>query len=277
MALDDFDRSSGGVFDQRVCNGIMADRDGIGAAGAEVASEHSEACGRQPIERPSPSVCSTLPRLTRMDKRLNLLITLAEQSLRSMRGDDKIAGMEVGCNHILQQQGVIAIKRDKRVVALLGFRYVSKGSNIAELPSIDLILPRDKVSDRVLHRRRTRREYELVGASASRENILVAGRKNHVLAGCPLQGNVGAAPCVVEDEIHGVGGAETVGDGECDLVGRRRRQAGIISYAGVQSGVDLGQEAGACRCCRAARTGIGRYRIDREGFGGCRRVGVGDV
>src|SRR5882672_3067445 len=81
MALDDFDRSSGGVFDQRVCNGIMADRDGIGVAGAEVASEHSGARGRQPIERPSPSVCSTLPRLTGMDKRLNLLVALAEQSL----------------------------------------------------------------------------------------------------------------------------------------------------------------------------------------------------
>ena len=71
-----------------------------------------------------------------------------------MRRDNEVAGMKVGGDHILQQQAVMAVEREHRVVALLGFGEIGNGPNIAKLPNVDLIQPRGEVSNRVLHGRR---------------------------------------------------------------------------------------------------------------------------
>ena len=69
--------------------------------------------------------------------------------------------------------------------------------------------------------------------------------ENHVVAGCALQSGVGACCRLAEDEILGVGGAKTVGDGKRDLVGRRRNRARIISDPVVQSRIEVSQQGGA--------------------------------
>src|SRR5437763_5793590 len=78
----------------------------------------------------------------------------SQPALSSMRGDNEIAGMKVGGDYILQQHAVMVVERDQRVAPLLGFGEIGKGSNIGKLPDVDLVEPRGKVGDRVLHRRR---------------------------------------------------------------------------------------------------------------------------
>ena len=68
-----------------------------------------------------------------------------------MRRNNEIAGMKVGGGHIRQQHTVMAVEREQRVVPLLGFGKICEGPNIAKLPNVDLVQPRNKVSDRVLY------------------------------------------------------------------------------------------------------------------------------
>src|SRR3982074_3839301 len=110
-----------------------------------------------------------------------------------------------------------------------------------------MVLAGGEVRDGIMTR--SSAEHELVGASASREGVRIAGRENHVLEGGALQSDVWARPRLVEDEIDGVGGAEAVGDGNGNPVGRWWRQARIIGHAGVQDVIDAVEVAGAGRGC----------------------------
>src|SRR4030081_2716719 len=108
----------------------------------------------------------------------------------------------------------------------------------------------------------------MVQAAAASQGVTISAGEDHVLAGRARQRNR-AVSSLFENKIHRVGGAEAVGDGKRDLVGRWRRRAGIISYAGGQISVDLRQGAGVRRGRHAGSHTVSRsYRIDRKNFGG---------
>ena len=69
---------------------------------------------------------------------------------RALAMENEVAGVQVGGNHVLQQDGVIGVERDQRVVALLGFSRKGRSRDGVELPDIDLVEIDVEIRDRML-------------------------------------------------------------------------------------------------------------------------------
>ena len=109
---------------------------------------------------------------------------------------------------------------------------------------IDVVVDRREIRNGVCTGRFV--ENKLICATAACKRIAVAGGENHVLAGRARQRHGRRrAGGEVKNKIHHIGCAEAIGDGEGDLVGRRRGCAGIVGDARPQLRIDSGQKAGA--------------------------------
>ncbi len=125
--------------------------------------------------------------------------------------DEEVAGKQIARSNILQQQGLMIIrKRDQRVFRVRGiFAIVMSSSELTPKSCRRSILSRPvlEIVDGVLDVLMPgRREHELVLGGAADQRVALLGRENDVLAAGAGQGDAFALGVLDEDEIDGVGG-----------------------------------------------------------------------
>jgi len=81
---------------------------------------------------------------------------------------DVIAGVHAGSEHVFQQQRIVSVEGDQRIITLLNGGRNRRPSNVAELTNIELVNAGLKIGYRVLQgTRRDRLEHELILPSAT--------------------------------------------------------------------------------------------------------------